>query len=57
MPIFDFKCNDCGERFTELLASYFEKDKVSCPKCGSKNVTLLISACGFGRSNGLIFGG
>ena len=34
MPLFDYRCVKCGERFTELVRS-FEETPV-CPKCGGK---------------------
>ncbi|MDD2481291.1 MAG: zinc ribbon domain-containing protein [Lutispora sp.] len=37
MAALDFKCNDCGEKFFEIVNSS-NKDKVVCPKCHSKNV-------------------
>ncbi len=37
MALLDYKCDVCGEKFSELV-SFKEVDKVRCPKCGSKNV-------------------
>ena len=43
MPIYEFKCGDCGEVF-EVMGSYSEREKAhSCPKCGSENVKQAIS--------------
>jgi putative FmdB family regulatory protein len=39
MPIYEFQCGDCDERF-EVRASFEEKDKglsPKCPRCGSEN--------------------
>jgi len=37
MPIYEYKCMDCGHVFTEKR-SIKERDKVTCPKCKSSNV-------------------
>lgn len=42
MPIFEYKCTDCGNEFEELV---FSQDEIpSCPQCTSKNVKKLMSA-------------
>jgi len=46
MPIYEFKCEDCGENF-EVLSTYDELAKVTCPKCKSKHLKKLISHLGF----------
>ena len=33
MPLFEFICDQCGEKFEELVTS--SDDKVVCPKCQS----------------------
>jgi putative FmdB family regulatory protein len=42
MPIYDFKCRDCG-RTSEVLLRTTGK-MVFCPSCGSENMERLISA-------------
>jgi putative FmdB family regulatory protein len=37
MAILDFKCNICGEKFSELVNSS-NREKVECPKCKNKDV-------------------
>ncbi|SFR02914.1 FmdB family zinc ribbon protein [Desulfoscipio geothermicus] len=44
MPTYDFRCADCGHKFT-VLVSISEKDKVTCPACSSKEVQQLITGC------------
>ncbi|HPJ12770.1 MAG TPA: zinc ribbon domain-containing protein [Caldisericia bacterium] len=46
MPIYEFKCEDCGENF-DVFSTYDELAKVTCPKCQSKNLKKLISHLGF----------
>lgn len=43
MPIFDFRCNDCGHVFDELVKSADSIGVVECAKCGSKKVERLVS--------------
>jgi len=43
MPIYEYECISCGERF-ELLRSISSGDtNIICPKCESKNVKKVIS--------------
>lgn len=42
MPIFEYKCNDCGNEFEELV---FDRDECpACPKCQSTKTGKLMSA-------------
>jgi putative FmdB family regulatory protein len=42
IPIYEYRCGDCEERFEEFLTSS-TKPAPPCPKCGSENVTKLMS--------------
>ena len=42
MPVFEYKCNNCKEKFDLLV--FGQDTNVTCPKCGSENVQKLISA-------------
>jgi putative FmdB family regulatory protein len=45
MPIFEYRCRECGKEYEELV--YGDRDKVvPCPACGSKNSDKLMSAIG-----------
>ncbi|MBE0466761.1 MAG: zinc ribbon domain-containing protein [Candidatus Desulforudis sp.] len=49
MPVYDFKCQGCGRRFT-VLVSLSGRDKLVCPKCKSENIRQTISPFSlFGR--------
>jgi putative FmdB family regulatory protein len=43
MPLFEYRCDKCGKRFTFLVGVTAEKAKLRCPKCGGTKVTKLIS--------------
>ena len=42
MPIYEYRCEGCQERFEELLTTT-DKPTPPCPKCGGENVTRLLS--------------
>ena len=41
MPIYEFRCHDCGESFEELVGLSVES--IPCPKCGSDHTGKLVS--------------
>lgn len=43
MPIYEFKCEDCGEEFEVFLKNKEEISKAECKRCGSKNLKRLMS--------------
>lgn len=43
MPIFEYRCNDCGEDFEKLV---FGSTPVRCPKCNSRSVKKKFSTFG-----------
>jgi len=45
MPIYEFRCDDCGEEFEELILG--SRNSVKCPKCSSRNCTKKMSAFAF----------
>ena len=49
MPIYEFRCKKCNQEFEYLV---FGSDKPFCPSCKSKNVSKLMSACGFVSKGG-----
>jgi putative FmdB family regulatory protein len=43
MPVYEFKCEKCGDVF-EVMGSFAEREKEhTCPKCGSTEVKQAIS--------------
>ena len=40
MPVFDFECNKCRKKFSELV---FGQEKIVCPKCGAAEPRKLFS--------------
>ena len=51
MALLDFECKDCNEKFFEIV-NFADKDKVICPKCGSKNIKQVFEgSSSFGSSS------
>ncbi len=44
MPIFEYQCKDCQEKYEVLHKSLSNPTKVECPKCESENYSKLFSA-------------
>lgn len=49
MRCYDFRCDDCGRVFEELVEG--EGDAVSCPACKSSRATKQLSGFAIGRSS------
>ena len=48
MPVYEFKCEACGETF-EIISSLADRDeKAVCPSCGGRNVTPVFSSVNLG---------
>lgn len=51
MPTYDFRCNQCGHRFS-LLTSISGRKDAHCPECSSPEVTQLLTGFFFARPGG-----
>ena len=57
MPMYEYRCEACGEEF-EAIVRITEKDDVDCPECGAKAKKLVSAfALGGGDSRGGASGG
>lgn len=43
MPIYEYRCSECGEKFEKLVRFSASTYEVECPKCGGRRVEKLIS--------------
>lgn len=41
MPIYEYVCDDCGERYERIVMS--KKQVITCPKCASAKHTIQLS--------------
>jgi len=47
MPIFEFRCMDCGEVFEKLFMSSDEKWEMACPQCKSQSLERVVSTTNY----------
>jgi len=47
MPIFEFECQSCKNKFDALVGQGRKICDVKCPKCGGNELAKLFSAFGF----------
>lgn len=43
MPIYEYQCEKCGEKFEKLVRSMSSTDAVKCPECGSEKTARALS--------------
>ena len=55
MPIYEYKCAECGEKSEHLVYSHTEAPK--CPSCNSEKLERIISKCGIQVNGGGYSGG
>jgi len=41
MPIYEYLCDDCGERYERIVMT--QKQSITCPKCASGKKTIQLS--------------
>jgi putative FmdB family regulatory protein len=41
MPIYEYVCDDCGERYERIVMS--QSQEITCPKCDSAKCTIQLS--------------
>ena len=52
MPIFEFRCSECGHIFEKLFVSSSEETTLACPRCGCESLDRVVS-----RTNYAVGGG
>ncbi len=43
MPVFEYRCDECGKRFSALIGMTAQPDDTKCSHCGSLRSTKLVS--------------
>ncbi|MCF8081960.1 MAG: zinc ribbon domain-containing protein [Deltaproteobacteria bacterium] len=43
MPIYEYKCHTCKEEFQALIMNSEEQEALTCPACGGREMSRLIS--------------
>ncbi|HOZ06859.1 MAG TPA: zinc ribbon domain-containing protein [candidate division Zixibacteria bacterium] len=46
MPLYEYKCLDCGKDFEELVSA--DQEEVPCPACGSQEASRRLSTFAWG---------
>lgn len=49
MPIYEYKCPECGHKF-EILTTIEKRDEAVCEACGAKVKRVYQGKCAFGAS-------
>ena len=59
MPIYEFKCNKCGNCFEQLVFASDGDSPQECPQCGKEDTCRVMSSfsCGSGGSGGSLSSG
>jgi len=52
MPIYEYRCEECGKTFEVLTKVSNKDDEKECPDCGSNKVKRVFSVFGVGGSDG-----
>jgi putative FmdB family regulatory protein len=50
MPVYEYRCSQCGELFEKWLRSMSGAEEIRCPRCGSAQVQKAVSLCGHSNS-------
>ncbi len=50
MPMYEYRCQECGAKYEQLRRMSDADKDLECPSCGSRNVRREISACAIGGS-------
>lgn len=52
MPLYDFVCSRCDQRFEELVRGAQDLGDLKCPGCGSEDVVRQLSLACVGATSG-----
>ncbi|MCS6952532.1 MAG: zinc ribbon domain-containing protein [Bryobacterales bacterium] len=50
MPIYEYRCEDCGRRVSLFLRRMEQESEAACPRCGSRRLSRLWSRFAIARS-------
>jgi putative FmdB family regulatory protein len=52
MPVYEYRCEECGEGFELFVRSPSQKADPVCPKCGSRRIKRIVSLFSVGGIGG-----
>lgn len=50
MPIYEYRCNECGSEFSLLIFNVGESEGIECTACGCSNVSRMMSRFAYHQS-------
>jgi len=50
MPLYEYECQDCKEKFTALIRNPKDENDLTCSKCASKRIKRLLSCFSTAKS-------
>jgi putative FmdB family regulatory protein len=50
MPLYEYECQDCKEKFTALIRNPEDENNLTCSKCASKRIKRLLSTFSTAKS-------
>ncbi len=53
MPIYEYRCSECGHKFDKLILAQSTELSTLCPQCNSQGVEKLISLIGATKTSGI----
>ncbi len=53
MPIYEYRCSACGEKFEKLVRTTSSPLEVRCPNCNADKVDRQVSVFGFSAGSGI----
>lgn len=51
MPIYEYRCEDCGQRFERLIRNAEDRSALACPSCGGGRLVTELSVFATHRSS------
>ena len=52
MPIYEYRCDDCGNKFEKLVRRASDVPELECPSCGQKHLRQELSTFAAHAGNG-----
>ncbi len=52
MPVYEYRCLQCGGVFEKLVRSASAEQEITCPQCGRREIKRLVSMCSKSGASG-----
>jgi putative FmdB family regulatory protein len=54
MPVYEYRCEECDERFELFVRSMTKQNTFTCPECGSQRIRKNVSLFGIASTGGSV---